>query len=590
MSDTIERMIRENPEEVARMMERGLSGSTYQLQDLLPGEQWAAVRREVLATGRYMTKGREVKVQVDPASADPANPRIMAIAAVSRNPGLAQDALLRIEDLKPRTALANRAQLIKQYWAIYAAEGLVNNAVEKYASLLSTGGRFKVQRVRKGKQRKALENAQAILDHWCRYVNTPTDSGVVTADRGVRALTEAGIRSALVEGDFMGRQVWMDTEVPGFGRFSLPMAIQPISMEFMEAYDDVGPVGEIWYWKPSSEFVNALRSSDGATPAVKKLIKSLVRGPVLKQLLDEGRAELTPALLTHVRHRGNARTVYGTSFIEAAKFGIRYYRSVVNTDLVSMESVINRLMIVSVGSSDPNSPYSKQDVAIARTQLMQSFFEDPGPNMTIVWQGDDVKVQNIGAMEQLLDLNDRHAIGQGMIKNALGVPEALLSGTTSDGKAAGWASFIAATGQAEHLGGGFENVWTVLGERMLLENGFTDIEIIFEFDRSNLGDKAQERNLNRQDYLAGLLSIKSVIEASGRDALAEFRQKANEKGLDPEQESTTWEMVFTPPAGLPGQGEGGVQGGTPDSGGRPKEDGGSTKPPATEKRTTVENR
>jgi hypothetical protein len=359
----------------------------------------------------------------------------------------------------------------------------------------------------------------------------------------------------------------------------------------MEAFDDVGPIGEIWYWRPPSDFINALRSTDGMTPAVRKMIKGLVRGPVLKQLLDTGRAELTSALLTHVRHRGNPRSVYGTSFIEAAKGGIRFYRSVVNTDLVSMESVINRLMIVSVGSSDPNSPYSKQDVAIARTQLMQSFFEDPGPNMTIVWQGDDVRVQNVGAMDQLLDLEGRHAIGQGMIKNALGVPEALLSGTTTEGKAAGWASFIATTGQAEHLGGGFETVWTILGERMLLENGFTDIDIVFEFDRSHLGDKAQERNLNRQDYLAGLLSIKSILEASGRDAQAEYRQKAIEKGMDPDALETTWEMVFTPPAGLPGQAEGGVQGGTPDQGGRPPEGEADTiSDPPEEDRTTEENR
>lgn len=585
------REVRDNPEGVATALERAYKGTQYHLQDLLPGDRWEAVRAQVLRDGKFVRGNREVRVQLDPAPADPANPRVMAIAAVSRNPGLVQDAINLIDDLRARTSEAARGPLIRQYWQIYQAEGLVNNAIEKYASLLSTGGRFKVRKVRRGKQRNALERAQGLLDFWCRYVNTPPESAVVTADRGVRALSEAAIRTALVEGDYMGRQVWMDVEVPPFGRFSLPMIMQTISMEFMEPYDDLGPIGEMWYWRPSGTFVNALRSDGEGEPEIRRLLKQVVRGPVLRQLLENGRALLTPALLTHVRHRGTPRSLYGLSFIEAAKFAIRYYRSVVNTDLVSMESVINRLMIVMVGSSDPASPYSKTDVALARTQLMQSFFEDPGPNMTIVWQGDDVKVENVGAMDQLLDLRDRHEIGQGMVKNALGIPEALLAGTTSDGRAAGWAAFVAASGMAEHLGGALESAWTILGERMLVENGFTDIDVVFEFDRSNLGDKAEERNLNRQDYLAGLLSIKTVLTAAGIDADAEFRQKAIEKGLDPDSESTTWESVFLPPQGLPGQGEGGIQGGTPDQGGRPSNtERGAPAAPARERRAPAENR
>ncbi len=568
MSELTTADIRENPE---RALEKALSGPPMRLSEILPGDRWQGARRELVATEQFTNdQGQTIKVKMRHNPERPGDPDIIAIAAVSRNPGLVQDALSLIEDLIPKRSAGNRAQVIQQYWQIYQSEGLVNNAIEKYASLLSAGGSFRIKKIRKGRNKKARETAQAILDHWCSNVNAPADSAVVTADRGVRALTEVGIRTALVEGDYMGRQIWGPTEVPGFGQYDMPLVIQTISMEYMEPFEALGPLGEAWYWKPASTFTNLLRSPEAQTKELQKIIKQVVKGPIYKELLETGKAFLTPALLTHIRHRGNPRSLYGQSFIEAAKFAIRYYRSVVNTDLVSMESVINRLLIVMVGSSNPDSPYSKADVALARQQLMQSFFEDPGPNMTIIWSGDDVKVESVGAHEQLLDLADRHEIGQGMIKNALGVPEALLSGSMSEGNNSGWAAFVAAAGQAEHLGGGFESAWTTLGTRMLIENGFTDIEIVFEFDRSHLGDKEQERNLNRQDYLAGLRSIRTMLTASGIDPDAEFRQKALEKGLDPDNESTTWEMVFSPPAGLPGQAEGGVQGGTPDQGGRPK--------------------
>jgi hypothetical protein len=256
--------------------------------------------------------------------------------------------------------------------------------------------------------------------------------------------------------------------------------------------------------------------------------------------------------LLHVTHRSSDRDVLGESFIEPAKEAIRYADAVNKTDMVSMESVINRLLIIMVGSSDPKSPYSKADVAVARQQLMASFFETAGPAMTIVWQGDDVKIEQVSALDNILDLNERHRIGERKITLSLGIPSALLDGTTTEGTSAGWASLIAASGMAEHLGSAFARIWTELGIRILQENGFTDIDIEYEYDRSNLVDKEQERNQNRNDYITGLLSIRSAIAATGRDPDAEFFQRCSERGLDPT--TTTWEVAFMPPQGLQGQG------------------------------------
>lgn len=533
------------------------------VSELFGTEEYADVMTSVLDKGYFEHKvsGRKLYVQTKSIDGvDPKNDReIVAMAAVSRDPGRTQDYIDTVQDYLDKTQ-GSRARLIRQYWNIYKQNGIVSNAVNKYASLLSVGGRFNVRNAKKGKQQKANENAQEILDYFNRHVNAPSDTGVATPSRGLKALTEQGIRVCLVEGDFMGRAVWDNHPVGTVGQFSLPMTIQTLSMEFMEPVIQLAGLGEFWYWRPPQTIRQLINGQTAALPKpAKDIVKRLFDKDIVSQVKKDGRALLDPALLLHIKHRGSDRDVFGESFIEPAKVGIRYSESVNQTDMVSMESVINRLLIVMVGSSDPASPYSKADVAVARANLMQSFFQDTGPAMTIVWQGDDVKVESVSAMNDILDLAERHKIGEHKITIALGIPAALLDGTTSDGVSAGWASLIAASGMAEHLGSAFARMWTELGLRILTENNFTDLDVTYEYDRTNLVDKEQERNQNRLDYTTGLLSIRSSVSAIGRDPDAEFAQKCFEKGLDPA--TALWQDAFTAPQGLPGQGTGGAGGG-----------------------------
>lgn len=524
------------------------------------GDEYDAVRASVLEKGFFENKGTGKKLHVQTKNIEGVDPKVdrevVALAAVSRDPGLTQDYIDSIQDYLDKTS-GDRAKAIRQYWNIYKQEGIVNNAINKYAALLSVGGRFNVRNVKKGKQQKAVETAEELMDFFNRNVNAPSETGIATASRGVKALTEQGIRIALVEGDFMGREVWGQHDVGTLGKFSLPITIQTLSMEFMEPVKELGGLGEFWYWKPPQDMAKLIKGEIKTLPKpAKDLAKKLFDNDLVKQIKKDGKALLDPALLLHVKHRGSDRDIYGESFIEPAKLGIRFLDAVVKADMISMESVINRLLIVMVGSSDPKSPYSQTDVAAARASLMQSFFDETGPTMTIVWQGDDVKIENVSAMDAMLDLEERHRIGERKVVVALGIPASLLDGSSAMGASAGWASLIAASGMAEHLGSAFARIWTELGVRILLENGFTDIDIEYQYDRTNLVDKDQERNQNRNDYAAGLSSIRSAIATTGRDPDVEFQQRCFEKGLD----STTalWEQVFMPPQGLAGQGAGGT--------------------------------
>jgi hypothetical protein len=531
------------------------------LEDLFPGKDYKDLRDEIVQTGVYTRSGSKKELKIQTRTLEDGRHEILALAALSRDPGSTNNYLQDIADFsnlgfKPTTNLQQR---VRQYKEIYRNEGLINNAVNKVAALVGVGGSFRVRRAKKGKQRKAVEQLQAALDYFTKNVNASALGGVITSERGVKAMLHTGARQALVEGDWLARQQWAKVNLGSdVGAFSLPMTIQTMSMTTLTPVLALAGLGELWYWTPDAELMNLLTGSKPAEKAVADVVKNLIDTKTLAELKKNRRVLLSPALLMHVKHRGFATDAVGESIIEPAKLGIRYGRAITAIDLVSMENVINRLTIVQVGSADPKSPYSKADVAAARAALMQSFFEEVSPSMVLVWQGDDVEVTDVGSQDAILALDGRFAIGDTKIKSALGLPDALLLGEAGDGATADWASVIGASAQIQELANSFGTVLTSLGERIAVENGFADIDLVWEFDASIMTDLKTMRSANRSDYALGLLSIRSMIAGAGRDPEAEFQQRCLEQGLPPE--STTYEEAFRPPQGLQGQADGGVRG------------------------------
>ncbi len=575
--------VKNNPDSVLADMQQ-----LPRLEAFLPGAEFAAARDAILNTGYWDQAGAKNRMRVLTRPTADGGHEILAMAAVARDPGVTQDYIDAIQDFLPGS-VKPKAEEVEQYWNIYLNEGLINNAINKIAAILSGGGRYKVRFARKGKKQDAQERLQACLDEFVRKVNNAPLDGTVTGSRGLQAVIHQAIRQTMVEGDWIGRTVWTEHEVPNFGTFSLPMTIQSISMANIVAIDELAGTGiEAYYWKPDQKLIQQLDSPKNKD--IRALLKKFVPSDILSKLKRDKQVLLDPALLLHVKHRGVDARPFGESFIKPALGGIAFKRAVEALDIVCMQNLINRLTIVMVGSSDPKSPYSKTDVASARQALMKSFFDDPGPNMTIVWAGDDVKVEDVGAHEGMLDLDARHTIADGKIKIAIGVPEALLSGSSGDNKAAGWAAMIGSAAQLEELKNSLENICTTLGERIAVENGFDQFDIVFEFDNSLMTDRAEEWNQLRNDLVSGALSHHTFLAARGHDPDAEFRLKAVEQGLDPDAEGTLWKDVFVPPQGLAGQGaEGGPPGSgpgkTPGSGQPAGNPDGKTTPKPTENKT-----
>jgi len=569
-----EELKRDYPDEI----KQSIIGAGVTVDTLFGGDGEMKTIRDHIKRVGYYTKGkRTLHVRTAPIEGSD-DQQVVAIAAVARDPGRAETFLDTIDDYDPTGK--SKAQLTQMYWGFYENEGMVNNAINKISAILSTGGQFKVRRAKQGKKQKTVETLEAILTWWVRHVNRSEEDGVITGARGLTAINQQAVRYALVEGDWVGRTVWNSAEVPEVGNFDLPINIQSISTEHLEAVSELAGTGaELFFWAPPREFINQLESPSGdAEKEIKNFVKRFVPSKVKSELVSEGKVLLEQALLMHVKNRGTDRSIYGESFIQPALPALAYKQAIERLDVVSMENLINRLTIVMVGSSDPESPYSVPTVASARADLMTTFFDDPGPNMTIIWQGDDIEVKDIGAHSTILELDGRHKIAEQKVKISLGVPEALLSGTSTDGKAAGWAAMMGASAELEELQSAFAMAWTTLGERIALQNNFTDVDLIFEFDQSLMVDRAEEMEQSRQDYVAGLTTIRDVLLSRGKDPDAVFIQRAFEKGLDVGDEATTWERVFMPPQGLQGQGDEGLSGAgaKPPSGSSKKNQEGNT--------------
>lgn len=531
------------------------------LSEVYPGERYADIRTSILNTGQVRAANGRHTIKVTTRPIDGTNEHeIMAIGAVvPRDPGRTQEYIDAIQDFLP-SARKQKAQEVEQLWRIYKEEGIINNAVNKIAATLSTGGSFKVKKAKKGKHRKAHQLLQAIMDDFVSNVNTSAKDGVVTGSRGLQAVTHQAVRMALVEGDWIGRAVWSKKDVGVIGKYAMPVNIQSITtaqIEPLAAFSGTGV--EAFYWKPPESILKLLDEKKDIPREIKDVVQRFIPREMQGPLKKDKKVFLDPALLLHIKHRGVDTEPFGESFIKPAMAGIAFKRAVEALDTVSMQNLINRLTIIMIGSDDPGSPYSKPEVQQARTALMQSMLEEPGPNMTLVWQGPDVKVEDVGA-NATLSLDERHKVAESKVKIALGVPDALLAGTTSDGKSAGWAAALGAAAELMELQNAFANAWTQIGQRIAFENGFEDVDILFEFDNSLMVDKQEQWTQGRLDAQSGLVSIRTYLKARGYDPDAEYIQKCYEKGLeaDPEKPGSLFAEVFVPMVGLPGQGADGT--------------------------------
>jgi hypothetical protein len=513
------------------VLEQFAKNGVRSLNELFPGPSGESVR-VALRQGQVGTvrgqDGQEVKVVAD---VDAEGNVFSMAAAVSRTPTKSETYLRNVPDLQPTGGL-DRKRKIELFHSIARSEGIVNNALKKKGALVSQDGHFSVKTARSGKRpRKAVANdLLSLLEFWQNNVNSAAPEAAITGSRGLRQVIRRGSRQAMIEGDYFGRQIWKKVTVPQLGgkKFNLPIVIQSLPAADIEIAEDLVGLGiDAFYWVPTSEKIQALIAP--RDPNVRKIIQDLVDPKIINELKRNRKVLLDPTLMFHVKNAGVDTEAYGQSDVEAALTDLAYARALKSLDFVTIDSLINRMLVIKIGDENPESAYHNLATAQSRVSTFARLIRDVGPNMLILWAGHDVDTTDIGAHQAVLDTDDRHKMAGSSVKMATGVPDPLLTGSADGGNAVAWAGFISLNSVAAELQEEWEQSITQLGLRIAEQNNFKDVELEFQFAQSLVADREANSKIMLQAYQLGMLSKRTFLEELGKDFDAEKERKLREQ-------------------------------------------------------------
>lgn len=523
------------------------------LEEILPGDEYAGVRAALNDNKPYkytnVLTGTEHSIK-----AVTRDGYVVSMAAVSRRPQRSYDFVRDIIDFT-ESAQA-RKDTIPVLYRVYKNCGPANNAINKGAGLVSHEGRLYVKNAKKGKVKaaKVKEELSRVLDYWMTNLNMKAPDAPITGARGASMLMEQGSRQAMVEGSYIGYAYDQTIKIPSLDgkAWKLPMYIQSMSTQFIEIPEwSVGTGLEQFYWAPPRDMVNKLRNP--ANPEEKKLIDQAFPSDVLSEIQRNGRVLLEPERVIHVKHRGLDTEAFGESFLEPLMPDIAYMRALQQLDFVTIDSLVNRIVIIKVGSDKPDSAYHNLEVAQARVQALEGIVSDPGPNMQVLWAGPDIEVIEVGAHNKILEIDGRHDIAIERLLLAMGFPRALLDGKDATGQV--WAGYEGLRETLRAMQHNWASCWVSLGYRIAANNGYDDVELVYQPSRSMLADMTAGADLALKARKAGGMSIRRFIGELGGNFEAERRNRLIEMGLDPDEVDEnlpTDDEIFAPPIGMPG--------------------------------------
>jgi hypothetical protein len=485
------------------------------LDDLFTGADNEGLRNSIRKDGVGMFQRPDGRNQYIGVDVDEGGHVLAVAAAIPRNPGRAEDFLQQVSDFATDST-TSRKDLLALYNRIYASEGLVNNAVNKCASLVATSGSFKVRRVA-GKPGKSgdsrAQELSLLLQFWAENVNADGESGVITGAQGIQDFILQGVRQALIEGDHVARQNWVKAKVPQLGgkAYSLPMNLESFGGAEIEIPEETaGTSIELIYWIPPSKLLDVIKGS-GKDKNLKPLVDKLIPKDVQAELKKNGKYMLDPQLTMHIKHRGVQNQPYGESFVSATMASVAYKRSLFALELVTIENLVNRMLVFKIGSDNPDSKYHALEVAQKRVVMLQNLLRRVGPSATIVWAGPDLEIEDAGAHGQVMAIDDRLNLVHGMIRQDLGVPSALLTGEGNDGKSSGIAATSGVAAQLLEIQNRYVRAMCTMGKRIAFENGFGDVDIIWEFSQNILSSKADTVAVFQKGYAEGSVSTRTLI-------------------------------------------------------------------------------
>jgi len=510
------------------------------LKEAFPGRE--DIQNSLKATGIAKTIDSNGEEMFYAADIDEDGRVLTMAAAVKRTPVRAdlylQDGVPDLNKAKDLT----RNKKIALFREIAKKEGIINNAIKKKASLVSQDGNFQVRAARQGKRPRdaVADDLLTLLKFWAENVNASMEASAITGSRGLGQIIRRGARQALIEGDLFLRAEWRKVKVPQLNnkRYNLPMVLNAMPSDEVVIKEELSGIVELFVWKPDGKKIQDLLSNKD--PLVKKIIKETFSPEVLNDLRKKREHVLDPRLLVHIKHAGLDTEPYGESDVEATLTDLAYARALKSLDFVTIDSLVNRMLIVKIGDPNPDSLFHNQATIQKRVNVFNNLISTVGPNMLIVWAGHDIDKLDIGAHDSLLETDTRHQLAQQSIKLSAGVPESVLTGNAEGGNAVAWAGFISLAALAAELQGEWTQALSQVAIRIASENKFDDVNVIWKFSNALLADREANSKVFLSAFDRGSISRRTLVEELGKDYDVERLRKRQE--LDDGDEE-----LFVPP-------------------------------------------
>lgn len=393
---------------------------------------------------------------------------------------------------------------------LYKYNGIIGNAVDVMVDFAVTDVRPEPT------GNKQLDD---LLNYWFENINQGNTS-IVT---GMYPLMQEIGLEWFTSGNAFPYKRWENVDVEG-QVYKLPSNVYLINPEAITIPDLPLAFGQaVICLRPATTLMHRL-AGDGRSDSEISLIKGAVPRSIINSI-KEGRSldgvPLNPKYVTHLKRKSKSYQPWGTPYLARCFACVSLLERLRELDESITAGLLNLVTIFKVGTKEHPASQS-------RVNKFASLIRNTKATTTLVW-AHDVDVQQVGPDGKLLGFREKYKDAKDEVLIALGVPPILMAQSQSGD------SYVAILSLIEKLTNWRQTVSIWLEQTCKEIATHNELEysgkIKVKWDRMNLRNDAEVKNLILAFYDRGLLSINTALKEADYDLENEKAAKKREKDI-----------------------------------------------------------
>ena len=425
---------------------------------------------------------------------------------------------------------------------LYLWEGIVGTAIDLQVDFSVTPITF--QNV---KDDRAMKN----LEFWKNNVNRDNNN----MQTGVLGLLREFALEWYTAGNVLPYMRWdfvRDRELGLRNPVQLPMSISllnPLSIEIPDGPIEFGK--KVIYLKVSDKLLQAVQPKNSLTnedPEI-ELLRKYIGKNLRKKIDGSGRIilnteEMSVDNVQHLRRKGRSYHGWGIPYLTKCFSAIASKKRLRALDDSTTDGLINTITIFKVGDKDNPKTWSA-----ARLSRFAQLIRNPTSSLTVVWSY-DVEVEMVGPQGDILSFDDKYSQADRDIKEGLGIPSALITGTGGGNIADVWVTTLALIERLEDFRTAAATYLNQVARQIMLQTGFDNEFPVVNWSNLKLRNERHVKEFIMGMFDRGLLSVKTSIQEAGFDYDQQLQYRKDEKRDKIEEIFTKPDLPFSSPSNV----------------------------------------